>query len=156
MWNRAPYFNTRPKLLEVNYERTSQHNKGLSTVSSPIVLCSTFYGALHKLKTRTPQSLPKLRCGTSDRKPKPFGPTIWHSDGDRRRQGQTKTEKDEDSLTLGASKPTAPSQLTTPQSETQNLIFLLSRDSLIPESMKVVAVSAAPGPFVEPPHLYRS
>ena len=33
--NPAPHFKTRPKLLEVSHEKTSQHNEGLATMSSP-------------------------------------------------------------------------------------------------------------------------
>ena len=79
------------------------------------------------------------------------------TDGDRRRQTKTdedrrrQTETDEDRLTVGTSELSAPWQLSTVESETQNWNLLLSNDPLTPDPMKVVAVSAAPGPFVEPP-----
>ena len=92
---------------------------------------------------------------TDSRRPldQPPGTTTeTDEDAGKRRRGQTKTETDEDGdrLTLGTSELAAPLQLTTSQSE-HNLILLLSRDPLTPELMKVAAVSASPGPVVEPP-----
>ena len=69
---------------------------------------------------------------------------------------KTDADEDGDRLTLGTNEVAAPSQLTTPQSETQNLILLFSCDLLTPEPMKVAAVSIASGPVVEPLHLSRS
>ena len=46
--NRAQYSNTRLKLLEVIYGRTSHHNKGLLTMNSPVISQSAHYGVRHK------------------------------------------------------------------------------------------------------------
>ena len=60
-------------------------------------------------------------------------------------------------LTLGWSKAAALHQVTTtPEWRRQNLIPHLPCDSLTPEPMEDAAVSAAPGPVVEPPQSPRS
>ena len=67
------------------------------------------------------------------------------------------TDEDEEKLILGTSKLAAQLlQLTTSQSETQTLNFLLLCDPLTRKPVKVVAVSAVSGPFVEPSHLSHS
>ena len=115
--NPAPHFNTRPKLLEVSHEKTSQHNKGLLTISSPVVSLSALNGAPYKLRTRPPRWLPELRYMWN------IGQTadaLWTNHlALRRRQTKTKTDEAEDGgrLTLRTSELAAPSQLTTPQSE---------------------------------------
>ena len=104
----------------------------------------TLCGAPHTLRTCTPWWLPELWCKTLDRQLMPSGPTTFTT---------METDKKEDRLTLGMSELAVPLQLTTSQSETLNLNILLSCDPLTSEPMKIVAVSAAPGPFPEPPHL---
>ena len=136
--------NTRPKFLEVTYGRTSQDNKGLLTMSSPVLSHSTLYGVPHKLRTCTPRWSPGLRCTTSDRQLMHSGPTTWYYDEDEYR------------FTLGTFALAAPLQLTTSQSKTQNFNLLLSYDPLTTEPLKVVAVFATPGLFIESPHLFYS
>ena len=68
----------------------------------------------------------------------------------------TRTDEDEDRLTLGTSELAAPSPPTTPQSETQNSNLLLSCDPLTPALVRMVAASATPGSVVELPHFSRS
>ena len=50
--NRALYSNTRHKLSEVSYGRTSQHNRGLSTMSSPVLSHSAPYRVPHRENSR--------------------------------------------------------------------------------------------------------
>ena len=52
--------NTRPKLSEVSYGRTSQHNRGLLPVSSLVASRSTLYGIPHKLKHARHGGYPEL------------------------------------------------------------------------------------------------
>ena len=143
--------NTRPKLLK-RLTMGEHYNNGFLTMSSPDIFRSALYGVPLKLRTRTPWWFPDPRCWTSDRQPTSSGPTTWRYAGDRRRRRRTKTEtaEDRDRLTLGTSE----SPDDTPE-WTQCLILLLC-DPLTPEPVKVAAVSAAPGPVVEPPYPSRS
>ena len=106
--------------------------------------------------------------------------------GQKHRQTKTEVDEDEDRCTLGLSKVAAPFQLMTPQSNTdrgrwrrhthtgvewsgssltaedapkwrrQNLILHFPCDWLTPKPMKDAAVSATPGPVIEPSQLPRS
>ena len=95
--------NTRPKLLEVSYGRTSQYNTAHSTKYRTHFERSRHSGfqtldVEHRTDNRR----------TLDQ------PCTWH-DGDRRRRAKTETDKDED--TLGMSEVAAPLQLTAPQND---------------------------------------
>ena len=116
----------------------------------------------------TPRWFQDPRCRTSDRQPTPSWPTTWHYDGDSRRERQKKTETDEDedrrrwtqsrtktdSLWERANWQLALLQLTTPRSEHRTCYFSQC-DPLTPGRMEVKAISAAPGPVVEPPQSSR-
>ena len=89
--------NARPKLLEVSNGRTSQHIKGLFTMSPPVISRSALYGVPHTLTTRTPRWFPDphVEHRTDSRRPldQPPGTTTETDEGgDRRRRIQTKTE----------------------------------------------------------------
>ena len=104
--------NTWPKLLEVSYGRTSQHNEGLVTVSSPRTHSERArhggfltLDAEHRTDIRRPLDQPHSTTTETD------------EDGDRRkraRRRQTKTEtvEDEERLTLGTSKCQLPNRVT--------------------------------------------
>ena len=105
--------NTRPKLLEVSYGKTTQHDKGLVTTRSPH--CTNLEHARHGGF----QTL-DVEHRTDSRRPldQPPGTTTGtDEDGDRRkraRRRQTKTEtvEDEERLTLGTSKCQLPNRVT--------------------------------------------
>ena len=116
--------NTRPKLLDVSYGRTSHHNKSFfnyelnGCIQSPFKECRTHceharHGGFqtldveHRTDSRRPLDQPP---GTT---------TETDEEGDRRRRRRAKTEtaEDEDRLTLGTSEVAAPLQPTTPQSD---------------------------------------
>ena len=98
--NRTQYSNTRPKLLEASYGRTSEHNTSLSTMNSPVFIkCRILQSNAQRIRTQ--RWSPDLWRTSPDRQPTQSGLTIWHYD--------------EDSLTLGTRQLAAPLQLTTPQ-----------------------------------------
>ena len=112
-------------------------------LSSPVLSHSVIYGVRYKEDTRRDCLQNFDAHHRTDRRSildQPLG---------------TAMKKDEDRLTLRTSELAAPLQLTTPQSETQNLNLLLSGDPPTPEPMEVVTVSATSGPVVEAPHLSR-
>ena len=96
--NRAQNSNTRPKLFEASYGRTSQHNEDLLAMSSPAVLHSAFYAVLQALRTLKRRWLPDLRCRISDSQPTPLNQPPGTT---------TKKDEDEDRLTMGTSEPAA-------------------------------------------------
>ena len=124
---------TLPKLVEVSYGKTSQHNKGVLTTSSPHFteyrtnLKHARHGGFQTLDGehrtdiwRPLDQPPGTTTGTDEdgdtrrrRRPK----TETNEDGDGRRQRETMTETVEDRLTLRTSEVAAPVQLTTPQSD---------------------------------------
>ena len=112
--------NTRTKLLEVSYGRTSKHDEGL-TMSSPVPHSTVYRTNLECARHGGSQTL-AVEHQTDSRRPldQPTGTTTeTDEDGGRRRRRQTKTGtvEDEDRLTLGTSEPAAPLQPTTPHSE---------------------------------------
>ena len=113
--------NTRAKLLEVNYGRTSEHNKGLLTMSSLVPLSTEYRIHLERARHGGFQTLDGEHR-TDSRRPLDQPPdTTTETDEDggrrRRRRAKTETDEDEDRLTLGTSKVAAPLQLTTSQSD---------------------------------------
>ena len=125
--------NTRPKLLEVRYGKTSQHNKGLLSTSSQhltehrTILKHARHGGFqnldveHRTDSRRPlDQSPGTTTGTDedgDRQRQRWANTETDEDGDRRRRRRAKTETDEDRLILATSEVAAPLQLTTTQSD---------------------------------------
>ena len=90
--------NTRPKLLEVSCGRTSQHSKGLLTISSLFSLFTEYHTHLERARHSGFQTL-DVEYRTDSRCPldQTLGTTTeTDEDGDRRRRRQAKTETDED------------------------------------------------------------
>ena len=78
--------NTRPKLLEVSYGRTLQHNKGLLTMSSPVSQSTEYRTHLERARRGGFQTLDvDLRITDA----------LWTNHPALRRK-KTKTEIDED------------------------------------------------------------
>ena len=140
--NRTHYSNTRPKLLEVNCGRTFQQNKGLLTMSLPVVSRSALCGVPHKLRTRTPRWSLELRFTTSVESRCPLNQTTWHYDGNRRRRRHSRNERTSSSLTADD----------TPErnTELESSPFMRPAGSRAFEGCSSLS---APGPVVEPPHL---
>ena len=104
--------NTRPKLLEVSYGKTSQQNKGLLATSSPHFteyrtnLKHARHGGFqtldtkHRTDSRRPLDQPPGTTTETDedagKRRRGQTKTETDEDGDRRRRRQTKTETDED------------------------------------------------------------
>ena len=107
--------NTRPKLLEVSYGKTSQHNKGLSSTNSPHF---TEYCTNEKHARLGGFKILDAEHRTDSRHPLDQPPdTTTETDDERRRRRRAKTETDEDGLNLGTSDVAAPLQLKTPRSD---------------------------------------
>ena len=154
--------NTRPKLWEVGYGKMSQHNKGLLTISSPVPHSTEYRTHLERARHGGFQTL-DAEHRTDSRRPldQPPGTTTeTDEDGDRWRRRQANTETDEDGdgrRQTQSGDERSGSSLTaddTPDWRRRNLI-LFSCNPLTPEPMKDAAVSAAPGPVVEPPQSSR-
>ena len=158
--------NTRPKLLEVSYGKTSQHKKSLYSYrvkyrTHHCVFQTLGYQPTH---SRHPLEQPRgtttetdedgdrwrrRRCTKTDalwgraKWQLPFSWRLPQSNADggrRRRQTHSGIERSGSSLTADD----------TPEWRRLNLIPHLPCDSLTPKPMTDAAVSAAPGPVVEP------
>ena len=88
--------NTRPKLSEVAYERTSRHNKGLLTMSSLGSHSTEYRTHLERTRHDGFQTL-DVEHRTDSRHlldQRPGTKTETDEDGDRRRQRRAKTKTD--------------------------------------------------------------
>ena len=100
--------NTRPKLSEVSYGKTSQHNKGLLTTSSPHFTedRTNFKHARHggfqtldvehRTDSRCPLDQPTGITTGTDEDGRRRRQTETGEDGDRRRRAKTETDEDGD------------------------------------------------------------
>ena len=86
--------NTRPKLLEVSYGRTLQHNKGLLTMSSPVPHSTEYRTHLERARHGGFQTLDVEHRITERPLDQPPGTTTEKDeDGDRRGRKRAKTEQ---------------------------------------------------------------
>ena len=139
--NRAQNSNTRPKLSELSCRRSTQHNKGIETMSSPVLSHSALDGVPHKEYARH-DGLQNLNA--------------HHRTDSRRTLDQPPNTTMKTDSVWRTSELAAPLQLTTApgwNTELESSLVDLMRPSLTPEPIKVAAVSATLDPVVEPLHL---